>query len=907
MKGKKIIKALLAVCSLATIAFAAGCGAPVDSSSGPDQSSHSSTPSESTSPPDGSSSSSPAEAVYEFEGTKDVHIAASAETYDFTAGVTATKNLEAAEFTVDSSAVRFGTPGEYAVKYKLDDYEEEIKVYIYGDPVFVSAATTLSYLDAQTETGLKKAATAKDFFGNELSVKVEEGIAPNALGYIEYGKHTVKFSATDKVGNKKEYTLEVMVSDADKPDLADIEIDLVDIEKTTRYDGLQISKIIYDGAALTSDDYSFINGYLAFSEAFVLDKEVGDYQLLVVTNGGYDEVTLSVTDKENVKYAFSLSDMSYANILGFDGAELLSHQRNISFEYLLKDSNDAEVELTATDTGYTFVPGLETSFSLTLTAKRNGTAVGTEEYPFTVQDDVYMWMVNRKNDASKTNYYFLNDGEYEAEYDGAESPDGNGSLYVENVYGEFKGVVQFYLNGVSNLAKGAKLNFYIYNPTGIKLGAYIYTNSGYWNAGMTGGTIDGVLTDQAEISEQTGWQKVTLTLLPGFDGSLGGMSNPADDKASKAELRIFNPDNWKWEGEGSFGFNISNIYVETVHGTEGISYDETKHQNTGVATLPVTLASASSTDGRHWFEYEVKKGDIPVAMSEETMSFTPAEEGTYTYTITCYWRDEKVDIQTYTIEVGGALALAVNPYYQYDINGKVALPKASCAIAGAALKYTVTNSAGDATVLGEDMAYDTKKTNGSYTYKVEAFVGGTVVATAEKVLPIHDGRVMYGSGISADGMPLMYNNTPEFTTEVAAPGELGSMKLDGNKNMLEKKELGNFNIRLDERALGKSMVVFYIKHTSKVGLSVQGFASNTWIYTNFWFNGTRYQEDSFVITGVEDGWQKVEMHLANPLGTPVEGADIRLNIITNPQEGYPWSEGDEPVIYISNIYYVDPA
>lgn len=62
-----------------------------------------------------------------------------------------------------------------------------------------------------------------------------------------------------------------------------------------------------------------------------------------------------------------------------------------------------------------------------------------------------------------------------------------------------------------------------------------------------------------------------------------------------------------------------------------------------------------------------------------------------------------------------------------------------------------------------------------------------------------------------------------------------------------------------------------------------------------------------MITGVEDGWQKVEMHLANPLGTPVEGADIRLNIITNPQEGYPWSEGDEPVIYISNIYYVDPA
>ena len=132
--------------------------------------------------------------------------------------------------------------------------------------------------------------------------------------------------------------------------------------------------------------------------------------------------------------------------------------------------------------------------------------------------------------------------------------------------------------------------------------------------------------------------------------------------------------------------------------------------------------------------------------------------------------------------MGGALALAVNPYYQYDINGKVALPKASCAIAGAALKYTVTNSAGDATVLGEDMAYDTKKTHGSYTYKVEAFVGGTVVATAEKVLPIHDGRVMYGSGISADGMPLMYNNTPEFTTEVAAPGELGSMKLDGNKD-----------------------------------------------------------------------------------------------------------------------------
>lgn len=876
MRNKKLLQALLVVFSLTAISLSAiGC-----SRGGP------------------TSSSSP-EAVYEFEGLNDVKLALSATSYDYAANVKAYKNFEEITFDVDDSAVVYGTPGEYSVMYKAEDYEETVNVYIYGLPTFTETGATITYKDVQTMATLRKAVTAKDTFGVELSVSVVQGVQANELGYIEYGEHSVKFSATDSVGNTAEFPCNIIVSDADKPALTDIGIDLVDIQKVTQFDGIQINKIYLDGTELTSDDYSFMNGYLTFTESFLLNKELGDYELLVITSNGYDEITLSLTDAEDAKYSFHITDMNYQNELSFKAAKLTSHQKDISFEYTLENADGEAVALSATEDGYTFRPGLETSFKLTITAKRGAEDAGVKVYPFTIQDDVYMWMVNRNNDKESVNFV-LSDDEYEYGYSEEQSFNSLGSLKASAYNG---GCVQYLLYNVTNIAPGSTLNFYVYNPNGIALQAYIYNNSGYWeNQGLT------VCSNVADISAETGWQKVSLTLSDGFDGTFGAMST-FEENAAQAEIRIYNPDAWKWENsETYFTLYTSNVYLETTHGMNDVSYDESQHQSTGVVMMPVELATASSTDGRHTFKYEISKGDTVLQFANEEFTYTPTEEGEYTYTITSFWRGTQVGEKTYTVTIGGTLALATNPYYQFDTNGNVTLPAATCVIPGATLKYTVTNPSKEVVTLGSGLVYDTKKTNGEYIYKVEAIVENVTIAETSQTIQIHDSRVLIANGVGESGfkgsdMDMDTGTSFTFTTEEAAPGEIGCLKLDNTNH--KHGELGNFNLQLGGCDLtGKTMAVFYIKHTSTnpIDINMYGTYGNVGQPSvNFWFGGKKYETwDNYPIQA-SDEWQKVEVLLTNSNGAHVEGSDIRININS---QGYKWAEGEQPVIYISNIYYV---
>jgi len=888
MKQNKLLKALLVVCSLAALSCAAtGCDLFV-SNNASDSSQSSDVP------------NIPEENIYEFEGLQDVNLSLSATSYDFTAGVKAYKNLEETTFNVDASAVVFGTAGQYTVKYTVDDHEETITVYVYGNPTFTETNATITYQDAQNAVTLKKAVTAKDYFGKDLSVTVVEGISANAYGYIEYGTHSVKFSATDAVGNTAEYTCNVVVSDADKPALADISIDLVDIEEVTVYEGVQLSKIIMDGAELTSNDYSYANGYLTFSEDFIMGKDLGNYTLLVVTSAGYDEITLSITDAEDAKYSLNVSDMSYETTLSFKKAVLTSNQQNITFEYALKNSAGEAVAMTDDGDTFKFVPGMETFFTLTVSAKRGTESAGVKDYPFTVQDDVYMWMVNRNNDKDAMNFV-LDDAGYDYGYTTEQSFNGLGALKAEALS---SGHLQILLKNVANLPVQSTVYFYVYNPTGIALQAYFFNNSGYWaNMGLS------VCSNMADISANAGWQKVSLTLSPGFDGTFGSMST-FEPTTSQAELRIVNPDGWKWEGEGKFGVYMSNIYVEATHGMNGVSYDESNHQSTGVATLPVGLATASSTDNRHTFKYEMKKGSEVVKSASEPFAFTPDAEGEYTYTITTYWRGEVVGTKDYTISVSGAFALSTAVYYQYDGNGYVTLPAASCAISGATVVYTVTNPAGETTELLSDMTYATNGVAGTYVYTAKAMVNGEVVDSATKNILIHSANVLLGSGLSADNVnnaALSFGNPVfSYTTEEAAPGELGAMKLDNSAN----GEPGNFNIRLESTAIAsKGWITFYIKNPSQTTLGLQMYSASTWLYGNYWYNGKKYEQNA---TGVMDyviepsnEWQRIDAYCCRPDGAAISGSDIRVQFCSS-LAGYGWDSESQPIIYISNIYYELP-
>jgi hypothetical protein len=175
--------------------------------------------------------------------------------------------------------------------------------------------------------------------------------------------------------------------------------------------------------------------------------------------------------------------------------------------------------------------------------------------------------------------------------------------------------------------------------------------------------------------------------------------------------------------------------------------------------------------------------------------------------------------------------------------------------------------------------------------------------------PTLPANVLVANGVGAEGFQGASIDTGWFgasytyTTEEAAPGEIGSLKIDNTNHSL--KEYGNFILQMaGTDIVGKNTVVFYIKHTGTNPLDINmygQFGGIAQFSINFWFNGTRYTTwDNFPIQPSNE-WQKVEIILADTVGRPLEQtSDIRINITS---QGYKWADGEAPVIYISNIYY----
>ena len=152
-----------------------------------------------------------------------------------------------------------------------------------------------------------------------------------------------------------------------------------------------------------------------------------------------------------------------------------------------------------------------------------------------------------------------------------------------------------------------------------------------------------------------------------------------------------------------------------------------------------------------------------------------------------------------------------------------------------------------------------------------------------------------------NGNVLNMNNGTTYTycAEESAPNEVGCLKVDTTNHF--NREKGNFSFWLaDTDIVGKSKLTFYIKHTGSKPLDISFYSTNSGNNVNYWYNGTKYETwDNFPIEGKNE-WQKVEVILASPIGTPIGGAQIQMTIAS---QGYAWGEGEAPVIYISNIYF----
>lgn len=847
--------------------------------------------------------------VYSFDGIKEIHISVSATSYDFAENVKGFKNLEETTFEVDSSAVKFKTAGKYEVKYTIDKFEQTADVYIYAEPVFASVSNTITYADAQSTNGLLKGLSVKDSFDNDLTPVVTEGITAGAGGYIEYGDHLVKYSASDKAGNTKTYSRTVTVSDSDKPVFEDINVDLSDIESPINFGSHRISKLYFDSEVIGAEEFVFINGYLSFKEAFILGEDLGAHALKIVTSGGYNNATLNITDEQPATFNLNVYDVDYANTVSFAKAEKFGHQKNITFSYEVTDSLGNAVAVTETDTHISFAPGLESVFEVKAHAWRNGTEdAGSKQATVKIHDNVYAWAVNSKN--------VYEDVKFSADMRTSYATDranGNdvGSTYIQNTASAGAGIVMINFRDADNVAAESAFEFFVYNPSGVALTADIYTTSTYWNTQPGLNT----LSNAAVIPAEAGWHKVSLKLKNGFDGLLNSITgkNPGD---ADTQIRIYT-DGWVWDkAQVDFGIYVSNIYLKKEASAYNINYGTTGFINSGLMGREFQLPQASSDDLRIRFEYSLTKGGQPFDFDEDGFTFGAEESGDYIFTATAYLRDTVVDSKATSFGIENAtMKLAVAAYYTFDAENKVTLPAAM--VGGGnddkAVRYSVRLDEGEWTVLGENRVFTTS-VNGIYTYKAEVLDtdGTTVLDTATIPVKLHASNVLVGFGRDAAEVNQeklgMNVNAPAagfltsftYTTDIAAPGEIGSMRISNELGRLTEK--GNMPIQLGHIPVaGKTMITFWIYHTAPQNLSVRMYGGSGF-FNNFWYNGQNYSGTGDLTTfpiAPSASWQKIEFVVG---AGPISGSDIRLNFMTS-NYGQDWPADAPAEIYISNIYY----
>ncbi len=611
-----------------------------------------------------------------------------------------------------------------------------------------------------------------------------------------------------------------------------------------------------------------------------------------------EQVKVTVTDAKAADFSFVESDKGYAEKIYLDKATKNSNQ-NIAFTYSVADKDGKDYPVVADGDDFYFVPGTATQFTVKATAMRNGENVGEKTSPLNVHDDVYAWLVNAKGEAPNM---FVNPGTTVG-YTTEEAYDGySGSWHLKNDEAA-NGALLPLLRGVENVAQNSTFYFYIKNPTGVALTCYLITDSGYW-ANMIPNAI---ITNQVTIPAQDGWQKVEITLDARFDGAMAGLLN-----AANVVMRITTSD-WTYAGE-CFEVYMTNIYLETAHGVDGVNYNDNGFTANGSINAEFKLPYATSEDSRYSFSYELKKGEETVAF--ENNAFTPTAAGDYAYVITSKFRGEVIDTETYNFTISGEpIVLAVASYYGFDANGNITLPEAQINVSteGKTVEYSVTNPAGVTTALGADRIYATGSVHGEYTYTVAIKNGETTEHVETAAIKVQNANVFFACGNSGDGVTydaLNVNGVTivSYTTEEAAPGELGSMKLSQGAwsyNSAGQPRL-DLAIQVAQHAKpGATKLMFWIKHEDPDNsIMVNSYSTNGswWISQrvstelgvwdgNNLANNTTYNEWAPHIAG--GGWRQVVIDVTdNP------GADFRL-LINSDQQTF---NCDLP-IYISNIYY----
>ncbi len=235
----------------------------------------------------------------EFTGVKDVHISVSETDYDFSKNVLAVDGEgKTLEITIDDSAVQFGTPGQYTVKYDTANGSSECVVYVYGTPNIETSRLDIPYAVA-TESGkaITSLISATDTFGGEVDVKLNSEVALNANGSVKTGEQQLSVTATDRYGNTAQKTITVNVQPSTKTyNIPDQTVDFARAYTTVEITGSTLLSVYVNGVACVTGEYASDNGCFMLLPKLIASLGVGEYDLTLNFNDGTTDITLEITD-----------------------------------------------------------------------------------------------------------------------------------------------------------------------------------------------------------------------------------------------------------------------------------------------------------------------------------------------------------------------------------------------------------------------------------------------------------------------------------------------------------------------------------------------------------------------------------------------------------------------------------
>lgn len=288
-------------------------------------------------------------------------------------GVSGVYQNETCEVSADLSAVDFTRAGTYTITYKLVGHETvtaTATVNVYGEPTITVASDAIKTvvwsknldLNAFINTLVGKI-SAVDSLNNALTVNVKAATVPakNAYGFYDIQSYNVTFTATDKMGNLAEETVQITINGSTaitvaptmSIDLANTSVMLAAYESGVDFD---LFKYDYENGlvAVTTAQAAWDSDKQGtfFATSYLAGLTLGEHTFVLVFEDTFKVVTLTLTD--NQEPAFTTSDVTeLAYLVGEEfvlptAVKSVNSAQAITVKYFL---GDAEFESNPTEKG----------------------------------------------------------------------------------------------------------------------------------------------------------------------------------------------------------------------------------------------------------------------------------------------------------------------------------------------------------------------------------------------------------------------------------------------------------------------------------------------------------------------------------------------------------------------------